>query len=287
MLTLDKRAHNPRLTLASLVIRIGVAQLNEASHRRSVHFGDGLPVSSFSRRPVTVDSKEREDWAFSIPTPTKSGLMLMSIAADGDSNERILETIVIEAAELEQFDAGIAEVITSAQSDVVDPSTGDQRFNVRVLMLGVAALSEETSEAFGPVIRVNVRPHQQSLAIMGGFAEEPPDELVGDVPALVEGLTSALAAVRRTLTGPQECRLAYQVLPDGLADQLSSFLFFEISAPLGYLQNTNDVEQVEQEVLRGLDPSAWQIRTHYDGRRLRLFGKVGPLQAVWPAATTA
>jgi hypothetical protein len=137
-----------------------------------------------------------------------------------------------------------------------------------------AGIEAEAEAAFvGPLIKVNVRSHQESLSVMGRFERRAPMRLFGAPDLLRAQIVNVIGFVRRTRRYPGPVRLAYQTLWRGQSNAVR--ILTEISSPHEPAMSPAEVASVLAE-LHQEHPAGWHFRGGYEERRLRIFAAIGP-----------
>jgi hypothetical protein len=187
---------------------------------------------------------------------------------------------LVGADELALLELGLRALQPAELSAPGNPADGDEEFGVSRALREAARYSERASELLGPRIASVVRPHQESLATMGGFEPKAVPRLVGNPAALRRDVARIITTIRRWIERPAQFRVAYQILQRSgrLGRRSGPVLFLEFSVPTPPTNDRLVTAGLQDALVGATDPAAWDFRVEYRNRRILVVGRVGPFR---------
>ena len=217
--------------------------------------------------------------------PNWAGTLLLRITTPALQAPLTSAIMLVDQAEIDEV-ANAVRALTGRDTrtgPLPTPMAGDERFHVSDVMRGVGSAAEVASTYLGPLVRVIVRSHQESLAVMGGFEPRPPQDLLGSVAVLEADMSAIFESIRRRISTPASFRLAHQVIvrQGVLGGASGPVIFMELSVPA---EPPVDMDEARVGVLAELaqltNPTAWSFEGGYEEKRLRIYARVGPFARV-------
>jgi hypothetical protein len=131
-----------------------------------------VKLSDQDERPGRAQAR-----AFVLPTSSSwSGLLLVTVRSALDDRAAVGSVLLVSESELAEISrevGGAAQTLRRRWTSH-DPTVGIDEIDVAALMRRVGAAAEEEATFAGPLVKVNVRSHQESLAVMGASSAELP-----------------------------------------------------------------------------------------------------------------
>lgn len=234
----------------------------------------------------TGDRRGASERTFTVQTlPHWSGVLVLTILTATSNRPIVVAVQIVSSEEL----AGLTREFRTLRRTTLrlaGPMQGDEVFSVPQVLREAAASAAKASELLGPQITYVVRPHQESLAVMGGFEQKTGSRLVGSPSVLRDDVASIISTMRERIINPAPFRVAYQILHrQGLrGPPAGPVLFIEFSVPatpkadhpvtLGLGENLAEAVEVADD---------WRFEVTYQRKRIVVVGRIGPFR--WPSTS--